>query len=158
MICGGASFVAEKTVEIALKDGGKRTVSGGPDFHQHRYARFSPEAGRTGYRCVSRQRFDHGTGQGSGTPDDSRRRLHRAGVCADVSALWLGGDALFIAAGSCSIAKTTDIAKEIQSIFAEDGITVHLNAMASKVSKVDDDISLTFTADNATKTIKDRTC
>ena len=153
VICGGASFVAEKTVEIALKDGGKRTVSADQIFINTGTRASVPKL--EGLDTVAF--LDNVSIMELDKVPERLMILGGGYIGLEFAQMFrrFGSEVTIVHRGRQLLDREDeDIAKEIQSIFAEDGITVHLNAMASKVSKVDDDISLTFTADNATKTIK----
>jgi pyruvate/2-oxoglutarate dehydrogenase complex dihydrolipoamide dehydrogenase (E3) component len=153
VIWGDASFVAEKTIEVALRDGGKRTLTGDQIFIN--------------------------TGTRASVP--KIKGLENVGFLDNISVMELdklpehliilgggyiglefaqmfrrfGSEVSLVHRGSQLIDREdADIATEIHSIFAEDGIKVHLSAMASSVSGVDEDISLTFTADNVEKSIR----
>ena len=153
VICGSASFVAEKTVEIALKDGGKRTVSADQIFINTGTRATVPKM--EGLDTVAF--LDNVSIMELDKVPERLIILGGGYIGLEFAQMFrrFGSEVTIVHRGRQLLDREDeDIAKEIQSIFAEDGITVHLNAMASKVSKVDDDISLTFTADNVTKTIR----
>ena len=146
-------MLREKTVEIALKDGGKRTVSADQIFINTGTRASVPKL--EGLDTVAF--LDNVSIMELDKVPERLMILGGGYIGLEFAQMFrrFGSEVSIVHRGRQLLDREDeDIAKEIQSIFAEDGITVHLNAMASKVSKVDDDISLTFTADNATKTIK----
>lgn len=152
VIWGDASFVADKTIEVALRDGGKRTLTGDQIFINTGTRASVPKI-----EGLEKVEFldnisvmelgevpEHLIILGGGYIGLEFAQMFRR-FGSEVSVVHRGGQLLD--------REDADIAKEIQSIFAEDRIKVHLNAMASGVRKVDDEISLTFTADASEKSI-----
>lgn len=152
VIWGDARFTAEKTVEVALKKGGKRTVTGDQIFINTGTRATTPKI--DGLENVafldnlSIMELDkvpkHLIVVGGGYIGLEFAQMFRR-FGSEVSIVHRGRQLLD--------REDADIVTEIQSIFAEDGITVHLNAIASSVNKVGDEISLSFTADNVAKTV-----
>ncbi len=153
VIWGDASFVSEKTVEVALRDGGKRTVTGNQIFINTGTRATTPKIeGLENVAFldnVSLMEMDkvpeHLIIVGGGYIGLEFAQMFRR-FGSEVSIVHRGRQLLD--------REDADIANEIESIFAEDGITVHLNAMASSVSKAGNDISLTFAAADVVKTVK----
>ena len=153
VICGDASFVAEKTVEVALRDGGKRTVTGNQIFINTGTRATTPKIkGLESVAFLDNMSImeldnvpEHLIIVGGGYIGLEFAQMFRR-FGSEVSIVLRGRQLLD--------REDADIANEIESIFAEDGITVHLNAMARSVSKAGNDISLTFAAADVVKTVK----
>jgi len=152
VIWGDAKFTAEKTVEVALRDGGSRTVTGDQIFIN------------TGTRATT-PRID-GLENVAYLDNLSIMELdavpqHLIVVGGGYIGLefaqmfWRFGSQVSIVHRGSQVLdrEDADIAAEVQSILAEDGIDVHLDAMTSSVKKVGENISLAFTVGKFAKTI-----
>ena len=152
VICGNARFTAEKTVEVALRDGGTRTVTGEQIFINTGTRATTPKIDGLEdvafLNNISIMELDkvpqHLIVVGGGYIELEFAQMFRR-FGSEVSIVHRGRQVLD--------REDEDIATAIQSIFAEDGITVHLNAVTNRVNKVGENISLAFTAGNVAKTI-----
>jgi pyruvate/2-oxoglutarate dehydrogenase complex dihydrolipoamide dehydrogenase (E3) component len=152
VIWGDAKFTGERTVEVALKDGGKRTVTAEQIFINTGTRATTPKIdGLENVAFLDNLSImeldkvpEHLVVVGGGYIGVEFAQMFRR-FGSQVSIVHRGQQLLD--------REDADIATEIESIFAEDGIAVQLNAMVSGVSKTGDEISLTFTANNVAKTI-----
>ncbi len=153
LIWGEASFVAPRTLDVKLRDGGTRTVSAEQIFINTGTRPTVPKLDGLDKVSfldnVSIMELDavpaHLMILGGGYIGVEFAQMFRR-FGAQVSIVHAGAHLLEH--------EDADIAEEVQKIFAEDGITVHLDARATRASQTAEGIALTLSKGSGEETIR----
>ena len=153
LIWGEASFVAPRTLDVKLRDGGTRTVSAEQIFINTGTRPTVPKLDGLDKVSfldnVSIMELDavpaHLMILGGGYIGVEFAQMFRR-FGAQVSIVHAGAHLLDH--------EDADIAEEVQKIFAEDGITLHLDARATRAAQTADGIALTLSKGSGEETIR----